>query len=66
LFYYVYYNVPKFDLDKEFTRNKSIFEQVDVATKLIDSTDQLYPKINSEVETITLVLPEKDDGKRMA
>jgi hypothetical protein len=66
LFYYVYHNVSKFDLDKEFTRNKSTFEQVDVTTKLIDSTDPLYTKINSKVEVITLVFPEKDEGKRMA
>jgi hypothetical protein len=49
----------KFDLDKEFRRNISPFDEVDVTAKLVDSVDQLYPKLNNEVEAITFVLPEK-------
>jgi hypothetical protein len=46
-------------LDEEFKRHTSSFEDIDITTKLVDSTDQLYPKLCNEVEAITFVLPEK-------
>jgi hypothetical protein len=49
----------KFGLDEEFKKHTSPLEVIDATTKLVDSTDQLFPKLCNEVETITFALPEK-------
>jgi hypothetical protein len=49
----------KFDLDDEFKKHTTSFEDIDITTKLVDSTDQFFPKLCNEVEAITFVLPEK-------
>jgi hypothetical protein len=49
----------KFDLDDEFKKHTTSFEDIDITAKLVNSTDQLFPKLCNEVEAITFALPEK-------
>jgi hypothetical protein len=49
----------KFDLDDEFKKHTSSFEDIDVNTKPVGSTDQLFPKLCNEIEAISFAFPEK-------